>query len=50
MRCAVVESPIGQLTLVGNGVGLREIRFGSDGRAHPLVPLDDDPLLGPAAA
>lgn len=49
MRCAVVDSPIGQLTLVGNGVGLREIRFGADARAHPNVPVDDDPLLGPVA-
>jgi methylated-DNA-[protein]-cysteine S-methyltransferase len=41
-----VRSPVGPLTLVGNGSGLREVRFGQDGRAHANVPVDDDPLLG----
>ncbi|HEX9889802.1 MAG TPA: methylated-DNA--[protein]-cysteine S-methyltransferase [Nitriliruptorales bacterium] len=50
MRCAVIESPIGPLTLVGNGVGIRELRYGRDVRAHPEAPVEDDPLLGAVAA
>lgn len=49
MRCAVVDSPTGPLTLVGNGTGLREIRFGEDARAHARVPVAEDPLLSRVA-